>query len=515
MDPKKLKKEKVERQQEIINAAKEAKRELTEKEQGELDNLQREIDVLQQLIEREESRGEREACQQEGDTEKENTRAAEEERTRCLEITELGRAFGFEVDSYIKSGKTVDDVQKEIIKKKMEENTPVGTRGNGDISVTKDEEDKYREAAVDALLLRGGIEIQKPADGANNLRHISLRDLAVDTMTRAGETGINLRSPEEIFAMATRSYLNPTAAFPAILDNAIQKAYVEGHKKVNVTFDKFTKRGSLSDFKTHDNNYIRGAAGEFFEVPEGGELKHDTPTDAKRPTRKLKTYGRQFSMSREAFINDDIGFLVTLPARYAAAARKTQNKQVYEIMMNNSVIYDGIPLFSKEHKNVVATGTGITREAMQTMIMALQTQTDEFGEAIIVRPAVLVVPSGCMFEVYEMFNSPTIHTSDNTQAVNPLYRYRETIEVVEDPTINVLSGGFGNQMPWWLVGAKEDTDFIEVDYLNGNDIPNIRRTEPAGQLGFVWDIYLDWGIGVMDFRGAIKNPGKVINNPLV
>lgn len=512
MDPKKLKKGKIERQQEIINEAKEAKRELTEKEQEELDNLQREIDVLQQLIEMGDSRGEKEKHQQEG--EKGGERTAEEERTRCLEITELGRVFGFETESYIKSGITVEDVRKEIIEKKIRENAPVGTRGEGDISVEKDEEDKYREAAVDALLMRGGIEIQKPAEGANNLRHISLRDLAVDTMARAGETGINLRSPEEIFAMVTRSYLNPTAAFPAILDNAIQKAYVEGHKKVSVTFDKFTKRGSLSDFKTHDNNYIRGAAGEFFEVPEGGELKHDTPTDAKRPTRKLKTYGRQFSMSREAFINDDIGFLTTLPARYAAAARKTQNKQIYEVMINNAAIYDGIPLFDKIHKNVLATGTGITHKAMQTMIMALQTQTDEFGEAIIVRPAVMAVPSGCMFDIYEMFNSPVIHTSDNTQAVNPLYRYRESIEVVEDPTINVLSGGFGNQMPWWLIGDKEDTDFIEIDYLNGNEIPNIRRTEPSGQLGVVWDIYLDWGISVMDFRGAVKNPGTVINDPL-
>ena len=30
--------------------------------------------------------------------------------------------------------------------------------------------------------------------------------------------------------------------------------------------------------------------------------------------------------------------------------------------------------------------------------------------------------------------------------------------------------------------------------------------ETAGQLGFEWDIYLDWGISVMDWRGAINNP---------
>ena len=85
---------------------------------------------------------------------------------------------------------------------------------------------------------------------------------------------------------------------------------------------------------------------------------------------------------------------------------------------------------------------------------------------------------------------------------------------MEEPTFNALAGGFGNVMPWWLFGATEDTDFIEVDYLNGQEIPTIRRMETPGQLGFVWDIYLDWGINVMDFRGAIKNPGVTMNSPL-
>ena len=31
--------------------------------------------------------------------------------------------------------------------------------------------------------------------------------------------------------------------------------------------------------------------------------------------------------------------------------------------------------------------------------------------------------------------------------------------------------------------------------------------ETPGQLGFVWDIYMDWGISVLDWRGLYKNPG--------
>ena len=146
------------------------------------------------------------------------------------------------------------------------------------------------------------------------------------------------------------------------------------------------------------------------------------------------------------------------------------------------------------------------------MFMGLQMQKDEFGEAIIIRPAIILCPVGYAFEFYTLFNSPTINTSGNTQATNPLYAYRNSIEVIEDPTFNVLAGE--NACPWFVIGEPTDTDFIEVDYLNGQEIPTIRRMETAGQLGFVWDIYLDWGITVMDYRGAIKNPGIAISNPL-
>ena len=243
-------------------------------------------------------------------------------------------------------------------------------------------------------------------------------------------------------------------------------------------------------------------------------MKHDVFSDEKLPTRQLKTYGRQFTLSRKAFIDDDISLVTSIPARYAAAARKTQNKQVFEILLNNSTVYDGFALFGKEHKNLVKTGTGATQAAVQTMIMALTNQKDEFGQECIINPGALVLPSGMAFDIYTLFESPTINTEDNTQAVNPLYQYRNQIKVIEDPTINALCGGLGKTMPWFMTGNSSDTDGIEIDYLNGQEIPNIRRMEAPGQLGFIWDIYLDWGITVMDYRGFVKNPGVKVDTKL-
>ena len=490
------------RQQAILNGAKAASRELTAEEQREFDDLQRQIDELKAKTGEE---------PQISEAEKQAERQAE--RQRCADISTLCREFNVSTENeknFIEKGKSIDEVRTFILDEVKKNGNPISTRA----TVTEDERDKFRNAASDALLMRAGIELEKPADGANELRHMSLRDLAIECMKDTESGNLSRMSSDEIFNIAQRQFFNPTSAFPAMLDNAINKSYVEGHKKVAVTFDRITKKGTLKDFKIANNNYLAGPVGEFKRVPESGELKHDSYKDVKLPTRKLETYGRQFTLTRQAFINDDIDLITKMPARYAASARKTINTQVYEILVNNPAVYDGTVLFSKAHGNLVTTGTGITKESMQAMILALQAQKNEFGEAIIIRPAKIVVPVGMSFEIYTLFNSPTINTTGNTQAANPLYRYANQIEIIEDPTINVLSGGFGKAMPWFLLGAHDDTDFIQVDYLNGQEVPTIRRSEVPGTLGFIWDIYLDWGISVMDFRGAIKNPGVVIDNPL-
>lgn len=524
MGKKAKRQQKIMRQQAILDAAKSQHRSLSDQETQEFDALQREIDQLTVEIEAEEREAERNLASGKGSgmenpeqksipgtgktADLDEGQIRQQERMRMSEITSLCREFGMDnlIQGFINEGTTVEDVRTVVIDKLRKDKAPIGAR----VVVETDAQDKFRAAAADALILRGGVQLENPAAGAKDMRGMSLKDLAVECLEAAGEPGVRRKDADELFTLIQRQFFNPTAAFPVILDNAINKAYVEGHKTAPVTFDRWTKRGTLSDFKTHDNNYLSGPAGELLEVPESGELKHDEWKDAKRPTRKLKTYGKQFTMSRQAFINDDVGLITRMPAKYAASARKTQNKQCYQKLIENKNVYDGKPLFGKDHKNLLAAGTGITREAVQGMIMALTNQKDEFGNVCLIRPAALIVPSGYKFDMYTIFYSPTINTSDNTQAVNPLYQYRESIEVIEDPTINALCGGFGNVMPWWLVGAKEDTDFMEVDYLNGQDVPTIRRSEAPGTLGFVWDIYLDWAVNVMDFRGAIKNPGVAV-----
>ena len=304
-------------------------------------------------------------------------------------------------------------------------------------------------------------------------------------------------------------FLSPTASFPAILDQAIQKSIVHQYQNVLTTFDLWTSKGSLPDFKPSKAHEYTIGGGEFDKVTEGGELKHSSLDTSMNPLRKLDTYGTQFTMTREAFINDDIGFCPKCRASMPAVAKRKINKQVYEVIVKNPAVYDGVALFDDAHKNLISTGTAPTIESVQKMMMKLLRQTDPFGESIMVQPKFILVPVGYGFLMSQLLETAQVDVDGiGSHTANALYKYRTQLQVVEEGTINALAGT--SAVPWYIVGDKSTAKSVQVDYLNGVDTPSFRRSEKAGYLGFVWDIWLDWGITVMDHRGIVRNNGVAI-----
>ena len=502
------------RQQEIVSGARAAGRDLTAEEQNEFNNLQRQIDAANNGNGASEGSGDPAPAEgnrgagEPGPTDG-GQRAVAEERQRISDIMALCRQTGMEPDQHIRNGDTLDTVRAAAVTHLINHGAPIGSRMNDG------QRDDFRAAAVDALLMRSNVPVEHPSDNVEQFRGMSLRDLAIECMARDGQgstTSLLRMSKDDLWNMACRQFFTPTASFPAILDNAIRKSIEHTYTHVPTTFQLWTSEGSVTDFKpTKDHSYLAGGAGEFLRVGENGELKHDVPKTDMLPQRKIDTYGRQFSMSRQAFINDDIGFITEVPGMYAASAKRTINKQVYEILMSNPAIFDGAPLFDAAHSNLITEGSAPSNDAIQRMMMKLLLQKDPFGESIMVQPANIIVPVGYKFLMTSILSSPTINTEGNTQAVNPLYQYREQLNIVEEGVINALAGE-GNPVPWFMTGDKRYAKSLQVDYLNGQKTPTIRRSEVPGQLGYVWDIWLDWGITAVDYRGIAKNPGQPINN---
>ena len=239
MNKRQLRAMKIAAQQALVNGA--AGRELTAEESAQFDTLQREIDALTLEIEAEERQqsqaaGSGQAAagaaadpQQrdlggQGDA---ATRAVAAERQRVQDISDLCREFETDPGEYIRTGATIDQVRAAILEGMRQTGSPTS------VQVTRDEGDTFRQRATDALILRAGIQIQHPAEGCNEFRAMSLRDLAIECLSREGQnTGALLRmSSDDLYGELCRQFYNPSAAFPAILDSTIRKSIVELDRK--------------------------------------------------------------------------------------------------------------------------------------------------------------------------------------------------------------------------------------------------------------------------------------------
>lgn len=482
------------RQQEILALAKNEHRDLNDAEKAEFDGLQKSLEAL----------GNTSPAPQPDQAEVAQ-RAIEAERARVADITALCRDFEVDSAEYIRSGKTIDEVRAAVLESVKQTRKPVS------VSVGEEGEDRFRRDMEDAIVLKAGLGVQKASAEANKMRSMSLRAMAEECLVREGMTDGEVRhmtSDQILEAVSgTRMYFNPGAAFPAIMDNAVKKSIVEQYNKVPTSFEKWTSKGSLSDFKdTKDHEYVLGGFGDFLKVPENGELKADKPRTELLPTRKLETYGRQFSMTREAFINDDISFLTAIPGGYAKAAKRTIDKQVYSLLVAaNTKFADGVNLFHANHKNLMTTGSKPTQQVLQDMILQMQKQTDQFGDAIYMTPKYLIVPVGYKFDLDVILHTAQVVGSANNDK-NPMYN--APFEIVETPVLNALAGT--GAIPWFMVSDEASAKSIQVDYLNGVETPTTRRMETPGKLGFVWDMWLDWGICIKDFRSMVKNPGVAL-----
>ena len=506
------------RQNEILQLARTEGRAMTAAERAEFDSLQRAIEALDRAAENANGSNagsgeaghanqqrQQTAPSEDGNDPADTQRAITEERERIRQISDLCSEFGMDSRSYIDNGSTVETVRAAVIEHMRANHAPLSGRAR----VTESDEDKFRRAAVDGLTMRAGVSVSQPADGATQFRGMSLRDMAIECLSRDGSRNASeliRMSSDDLYTELARQFYNPSAAFPAIMDQTIRKSIVELYNHVPTTFQEITTKGSLPDFKTTaDHEYVIGGVGDFLQVPENGEIKPDAPRTELLPQRKLETYGKQFSMTRQAFINDDIGFLTRVPGLYATAAKKTIDKQVYKILFDNPAIFDGKTLFHADHKNLIGSGAKPSQAAIQAIILQMQKQTDQFGEPIYMTPAAIVVPVGYEFDLAVIFHSAQVTGSDHND-INPLYNY--PLKVVQSPLLNAMAGA--NACPWFVFADQASARGIQVDYLNGQETPTVRRMETPGTLGFTWDIWLDWGISVRDFRGIYKNPGTTL-----
>ena len=414
-------------------------------------------------------------------------KAMEQERKRTSEITALFRDFDVEgADEAIVMGVSVDEARAMVMDQLRARNKGVS------VTMGEAESDKFRAAAQDAVLMAAGIPVADAAPGANELRGYSMIELARESLQRENVKA-NFGDNMEL----ARQAINSTSTFPAIMANLANKSVMTGFNEAETTFQIWAGKGSNRDFKEAARVAL-SEAGNLELVPEGGQFQQDFLGEASART-KVATYGKLFSLTRQAIINDDLGLFSKIANKYGSAAKRLVNKMVYAQLTGNVKMQDNIALFDTKHGNVAGTGEALSVKAIAKAITAMRRQKGITGEATLnITPKYLVVPPELEMVAYQIVNSTAAVDGVNSGVVNP---YKGRFVVVADAELT-------DPDAWYLVADASQHDTIEVTYLNGVETPRLETRQGFDVDGIEYKVAFDCGVSALDFRGVFKNAGK-------
>lgn len=346
-----------------------------------------------------------------------------------------------------------------------------------------------------SVLARAGLEEQQ---SDNRYNFMSLRELARASLVDRG-IGVASYSPMQMVGLA---FTHTTSDFGTILIDVANRSMLAGWDEAEETFQLWTKKGMLSDFKT----VHRVGLGEFpslRQVREGAEYKYVTVGSRSQPIA-LATYGEIFSITRQAIINDDMNLLTDIPRKMGMAAKATIGDLVYAILTSNPVLSDGKALFHADHKNLqTGASSALSIESLSKAKTQMATQKTEVEggkpRTLNIRPAFVLTPVALEDKAKQIIRSASVPGAESNSGIeNPI---RNFAEVIGEPRLD------DNSATAYYLAARQGSDTIEVAYLDGNELPYMEQQQGFTVDGVATKVRIDAGVAPLDFRGLQKSNG--------
>lgn len=345
-----------------------------------------------------------------------------------------------------------------------------------------------------SVLARAGLA-DRQADNAYNF--MSLRELARASLVDRG-VGVGSYNPMEMVGLA---FTHSTSDFGTILLDVAHKSMLKGWEESEETFQKWTKRGELGDFKIAR----RVGLGEFNslrQVREGAEYKYITLGERGEQIA-LATYGELFSITRQAIINDDLMALTDIPRKMGMAAKATIGDLVYALLVANPALKtDSKAIFHADHKNLLTgAASALSVDALDAGRTKMRTQKTDgaTGRTLNIRPAYVLTPICLESKANQLIRSASVPGADANSGIdNPI---RNFAEVIGEPRLDDASATA------WYLAAGQGSDTIEVAYLNGVDTPYMEQQQGFTSDGVATKVRIDAGVAPLDYRGLVKANG--------
>ena len=426
---------------------------------------------------------------------------ASAERTRIEGIMRACRAArmpqGFQ-DKLIREGTSLLDAQDQVLRA-LEDNDRNGPRVTAVRLETTDPNINVWRGIENALLHRVAPEYFKLEDLGRPYRGLSLVETAKVCLAARGIRTTGMSKMQVIgiaLGLEQRAGLHTTSDYALILADVANKTLRRAYEEAPQTFQPFTRRTSIPDFKQVKRTQL-GEAPTLAQVNQHGEFTSGTIGEA-REVYALATFGRVFGITRQALINDDTDAFSRLALLFGRSARHLESDLVWAQITANGNMGDGVALFHATHANLSGTSDAISVASIGAGRAAMRQQKGvDATQFLNLVPRFLMVPTG-KETLADQFVSQALLATQSSN-VNP---FAGRLTVISDPRLDVASA-----VSWYLAATTDQIDIIELAGLEGTDGPIVET-----QVGFKVDgievkCRHDVAAKVIDWRGLYKNPG--------
>jgi len=362
----------------------------------------------------------------------------------------------------------------------------------------------HARAIEDALYAR--MSGRAPTDHARAFMHMSLVQIAGQVAERAGVRGVNSMAPGDVLNAAawnrSRGFDNgayrgggyhTTSDFPDLLTGAGQRFLMDMFAAAESPLKLIGRRRNARDFREISGLQLSGF-GTLSEVLESGEIKSGT-FKSRKETYQVKTFAKMFALSRQAIINDDLGAFGDPIRVMARAAGETEASLLASFINGNPDMSDSNPLFHASHGNLAGTGAAPSVATLSDGRLAMRSQKDLDGVTPIAAAPKYILSSPS----YETVIEQLIATQLSANQVDDANPFAGKLTPLVDPRLDAL--------PWYLFADPVNAPVLEYAYLEGHEGPRVEMKEGWDTLGTSFRVYMDFGAGLVDWRGAYKNTG--------
>lgn len=265
-----------------------------------------------------------------------------------------------------------------------------------------------------------------------------------------------------------------TSDFPYLFGDVLDRQVLASYKAVDPVWRQFVRMGTVPRIFPQVGGYRFGITGgdqHLDEVAEKGEYLASERDEHRYPV-SVKKYGRQFDISWEALINDDLGALKDTPERFARAAVRTEHRLVTGTYVADLVGAANLYAAANGNSNTLP----LTIQNLENTCEAMAAFTDANGEPIMNRAKYLVVGPGLEFTARQILTSATKSWIMSTVAATVPYPTANVIsqyglQLVIDPYIPTFAPNA--LLSWFLFADPADIAAMECDYLVGHERPEI------------------------------------------